>query len=282
MSPARPRPGRARRGRRQQIGDQIAGHEQVRLAPQVGRDVLKRHGLHSAALVLQRPHHLHKVAVAGRQQHPVNVFRLQQRIHRQVQVGVGLAKAVAVFVGIPFDVLLDHFVAKVAQQRIEALLRLAIGQIDLSPVGIDSSHRHSAAPARRCRGRRTRAALRSACHSRRCASNWPRRYKPLPASFGRVPRHVYSFCRSLNIVICVRSPRPCIPWPCPDFTPGGRSASASAAGHSHDLGRRDAQQRVQRPAAGIHLRLRQHRRVNQDAQRAWRGPAAAPRPPGSR
>jgi hypothetical protein len=124
--------------RRHQVGDQIAGHKQVDFAPQHERRVVEGHDLHPAALVLHRGHHTGEVAVARHQQHPVEVLRLQQHVYGQIEIGVGLGIGLAVLVLIPAHFLDDDLIAKVAQQRVEAMGVLVVDGVGARPVGVEA------------------------------------------------------------------------------------------------------------------------------------------------
>ncbi len=113
-------PGGSPRLPRQQARNQESGEEQVRLPPRLARDVVERDHLDAAAHVLQCSRDLDKVPVACREQHAVDVAGFQKYVDSHVQVAVGLAEPLAVFVDVPLDVLDDHLVAEVAQRRLKA------------------------------------------------------------------------------------------------------------------------------------------------------------------
>jgi hypothetical protein len=101
------------------------------------RDVLEADQFNPAAHVLQGPHHLHEVAVAAGQDDAVELGRLQEHVHGQVEVGVGLADPDIVLVGVPLHGLLDDLEAHVADGEVEARGPVAVLGVAVGPVLVE-------------------------------------------------------------------------------------------------------------------------------------------------
>lgn len=99
--------------------------------------VRKGQHVHALAVPLEGPHEPEEVPVAGAEEHIVEVLGLEQRVDREVQVGVGFDDLLPVFVAVTLHRLQNEVKPVPANGRPVGLLLQLVPEIRRLPLVVD-------------------------------------------------------------------------------------------------------------------------------------------------